>query len=359
MGGTPILGRMTNPSRNPDAEGVLRAATSAVTERVADLPEPVALARQVEKTGDAVLAAWNDEDDSPFFSLPPDPRIDPIRLLDLLRSEALVRCRESRDLWEPDDTLRLVRAFERVGGRIRQAEDGLLGAPVLDPYAREIVREIAHTLRSPLGSIVFLVDALRSGQSGPVTDLQRTQLGIVYRASLSLSEMLNGLVELSAPRPGEEPPEEPGGASLSSVLQEVENALRPVAEEKQIELQVVGPEAAVPVGGPALAGVLLPLSLVLMGAGGEGVLRIEGESGGGGSGLLLEIRRRGDELSRMRWDELESIFRSEAEDERFGVASEGIAFAAVRRRLRRLGGTLDVGGKTEESTFVVRVRIRG
>ena len=52
------------------------------------------------------------------------------------------------------------------------------------PDALRAVVEMAHDMRSPLGSILFLVDTIRRGQSGTVTQVQERQLGLIYGAAL-------------------------------------------------------------------------------------------------------------------------------------------------------------------------------
>src|SRR2546427_515091 len=52
------------------------------------------------------------------------------------------------------------------------------------PNGLELAVEMAHDLRSPLTSIMFLAETLQNGQAGPVTESQRHQLGLVYSAAL-------------------------------------------------------------------------------------------------------------------------------------------------------------------------------
>src|SRR6267378_214031 len=52
--------------------------------------------------------------------------------------------------------------------------------------AQELVVEMAHDLRSPLTSIMFLAEAMQRGQSGPINDTQRRQLGLIRSAALCL-----------------------------------------------------------------------------------------------------------------------------------------------------------------------------
>src|SRR5881397_1548096 len=55
------------------------------------------------------------------------------------------------------------------------------------PNGLDLVVEMAHDLRSPLTSILFLTEALHQGQTGPVTEAQQRALGLVYSAALCLS----------------------------------------------------------------------------------------------------------------------------------------------------------------------------
>jgi signal transduction histidine kinase len=55
--------------------------------------------------------------------------------------------------------------------------------------------EIAHDMRSPLAAILLLVDPIRRGQYGAVTETQERQLGLVYGAALSLSTLANDIID--------------------------------------------------------------------------------------------------------------------------------------------------------------------
>src|SRR5437899_4270682 len=57
-----------------------------------------------------------------------------------------------------------------------ESED--LASCLTGPNGLELVVEMAHDLRSPLTSILFLAESLRSGPNGPTSDAQRRQLGL-------------------------------------------------------------------------------------------------------------------------------------------------------------------------------------
>src|SRR2546426_12002729 len=77
------------------------------------------------------------------------------------------------------------------------AEPGDLASSLSTPNGLELVVEMAHDLRSPLTSILFLAEALRRGESGPVSDAQRRALGLLHSAALSLCATARDGLELA------------------------------------------------------------------------------------------------------------------------------------------------------------------
>src|SRR2546427_11103199 len=80
-------------------------------------------------------------------------------------------------------------------GSAAEPED--LASSLAGPNGLELVVEMAHDLRSPLTSILFLAESLRSGQSSPISDAQRRQLGLIYSAALCLCTAANDVLELA------------------------------------------------------------------------------------------------------------------------------------------------------------------
>jgi signal transduction histidine kinase len=95
--------------------------------------------------------------------------------------------------------------------------------------------EIAHDLRSPLTSILTLAETLRCGGSGPVTGVQQRQLGLIYSAALALSATASDLIELA--HGGDRLAQKaPSTFALTDILDSVRDIVRPMAEEKRVEL---------------------------------------------------------------------------------------------------------------------------
>ena len=99
--------------------------------------------------------------------------------------------------------------------------------------------EIAHDMRSPLAAILLLVEPIRRGRYGPVTPIQERQLGLIYGAALSLSSLANDVIDAARgqrPADGYSRP-----FSISSTINDACTVVRPIAEEKQLELNETYP----------------------------------------------------------------------------------------------------------------------
>lgn len=139
-----------------------------------------------------------------------------------------------------------------------EAED--LRAHMRGPGAFELLVEVAHDFRSPLTSILFLAEALRDGHSGPLSDVQRSQLGLIYSAAFGLAGVASDVMDLARKeRDLISGPAEP--FSVAEVFQSVERMVRPLVEEKGLQLRIVVPERWQATGHPhALSRVLLNLT---------------------------------------------------------------------------------------------------
>ena len=94
----------------------------------------------------------------------------PRRLLGLLRSR-MIRLAGERST--PEGASCSPSARLRVGGRQLEPNwDQRFADRLTGPDGLELVVELAHDLRSPLTSILFLGETMKRGRSGPVTRLQ-------------------------------------------------------------------------------------------------------------------------------------------------------------------------------------------
>jgi len=150
---------------------------------------------------------------------------------------------------DPAQLVGVLAALEDFAGRLR------LGAPnqfvdrLSAPDALQTVIEVAHDMRTPLGSILLLVDAIRREQSGPVTTVQERQLGLIYSAALGLSNITCDVVDAVRGNRLVEGRVRP--FSIGEMMNSVSEIVRPVGEEKGIVIELAYPSVDGRLGYPA------------------------------------------------------------------------------------------------------------
>jgi len=180
------------------------------------------------------------------------------RVLELLRAEVI-------RAWTDDGAAHaeihaILTAIERVREAAEHDAAERFSDRVSGTDGLDLLVAIAHDLRSPLTSILFLAESLQREQSGPVNDVQRRQLGIIYGAALGLSSVASDVIELA--RRGDKLMErEPTPFSVTAMLESVRDIVRPIAEEKGLAVRLAPPTIAARLGHPvALGRVLLNLT---------------------------------------------------------------------------------------------------
>ncbi len=204
-----------------------------------------------------------------WFSAAPDtpvrPKVDPRihstlgrRLLELLRGDVVEGWREV-DVPEPE-LLPLLVAMERVRVTIEPNWAQTFAQQLSGNDGLALLMDVAHDLRSPLTSILVLAETLQRGQSGPVNDAQRRQLGLIYTAALGLSSVASDIIEFTQ---GGDPllDQEPSVFSVTAMLESVRDIVRPIAEEKHLTVRLLAPTHDQRKGHPvALSRILLNLT---------------------------------------------------------------------------------------------------
>lgn len=155
--------------------------------------------------------------------------------------------------------LELMRGVDMVRRAIEPDWDRYFASQLSGPDGLNLVVEVAHDIRSPLTSIRCLAETLERGQSGPVTDVQRQQLRLIYSASLGLSSLATDVIEIA--RRGDQLVDgDPIPFSVTETLESVVQMVRPIAEEKGLSVRFEGPATDQRIGMPiALGRVLLNL----------------------------------------------------------------------------------------------------
>jgi signal transduction histidine kinase len=179
-------------------------------------------------------------------------------LLDRLGSVVLSLLDDDRTI-DRAEAVRLMRGVDQVRRAIEPDWDRYFSSQLSGPDGLNLVVEVAHDIRSPLTSIRCLAETLERGQSGPVTDVQRQQLRLIYSASLGLSSLATDVIEIA--RRGDQLADgDPIPFSVSEVLEGVVQMVRPIAEEKGLSVKFALPSTDQRIGMPiALSRVLLNL----------------------------------------------------------------------------------------------------
>ena len=181
-------------------------------------------------------------------------------LLELLRGELLAESRDGTPPADPEAVLAILRALERVREAVDPDWSQTFSSRLAGADGLGLVVEVAHDLRSPITSILFLAETLQRGQSGAVNDVQHRQLGLIYSAALGLSSMASDVIELA--RGGNQLVEkEAAPLSITAIVESVRDIVRPIAEEKGLKILLAPPASDHRLGRSlALSRVLLNLT---------------------------------------------------------------------------------------------------
>jgi signal transduction histidine kinase len=275
----------------------------------------------------------------------PDQRLGSVvgrRLLELLRGAVLEGWQEQPPA--PEVMLDILQRIEAVRRRIEPAWDQHFATRLAGPGGLELVVEVAHDLRSPLTSILFLAEMLQRGRSGEVNELQHRQLGLIYSAALGLSTVASNVIEMA--RGGNRlADEEPSPFSVREILESVHDIVRPIAEEKGLSVQIAHPVEDHRLGHPqALSRVLLNLTTNALKFTEEGFVRI-GAKKRGRDEVEFSVRDSGNGINPKALETLYMPFRRSATGDGYAFSGTGLGLALSRKLVEAMGSELQVETK--------------
>jgi signal transduction histidine kinase len=345
------------PGGGADAEpppDALRAAAAAVqdawTDERGDALDPAEVSRVLEWLASSVEAA--ERGDRPERGGPAASTLGR-HLFERLRAEVVRVWRAADQPPEPEAVLALLEAFERVREAIDPDWSEYFNSRLTGPDGLDLVVGVAHDLRSPLTSVLFLADTLGRGRSGPVTDLQQRQLRLIYSASLGLSSLTSDVIELA--RGGDQLIEKEVEAfSLAELLETLRDIVRPIAEEKGIALRYIVPASHRRVGRPhALSRVLLNLTTNALKFTDEGFVEITSKARGL-SGIEFSVRDTGRGMSNDALSTLYQPFRrTRVRGGRSGYhfSGTGLGLAMCRKLVEAMGSQLRYESRPDWGTL--------
>jgi signal transduction histidine kinase len=271
------------------------------------------------------------------------------RLLDSLRRAFVAQVRASGDAFDLPQVLCVLESIDRVSVAIDHDSAQRFVSRLSGPDATQLLVEVAHDMRSPLGSILFLAERLRNSQSGPVNQIQERQLGLVYSAAFGLSSLASDVIELA--RGGDRLVEmTPVPFSVSEIMTSVRAIVQPMAEEKGLVLKLTPPASDFRVGYPAaLNRVLLNLTTNALKFTTEGSVEVvTTQSGRSRVGFAVQDTGRG--IPPQVMNTLFDSFRRRVKPGEYFFSSAGLGLSICRKLVEAMGGTLHVETALEKGT---------
>ena len=321
-----------------------RAATElARSERIPESEIREQLSRVVRLgfgASETELAGCNGERREP---LSPVPR----HYAGALRSSLLLVVAQEGSGISGSELATLITAIEGVNPLLGVVSSNEFTRHLTNPDAVNAVVEIAHDMRSPLTSILFLVETLRRGRSGPVTTVQERQLGLIYGAALGLNTLACDVID--AVRGGQRLVDgRPIPFSIAEVILGVCDTVRPISEEKGLPMTHVLPAIDGRIGYPgALGRVLLNLMTNALKYTNEGSVTI-GATELCDTRLSFWVSDTGQGIPANVMAMLFHGFRPSASGMRFSNA--GLGLAICQDFLQSMGTSLQVESTPERGT---------
>jgi signal transduction histidine kinase len=260
------------------------------------------------------------------------------RLLDLVRSDLITQWSDS-----PPSSTFMVQTLQHIE-RAREAcvpdVEQRFAAELVDIGGLDLVVEVAHDMRSPLTSILFLAEILHREQSGALNDVQKRQIGIVYSAALGLVGMASDMIEVA--RGGNRlQAKSPVTFSVNEMLGSINALVSPFAEQKGVALSVRELQSEIRLGYPVpLSRILVTLATNAMKFTHEGSVEISAVSLGG-MRVEFSVHDSGPGIPPEAMDTLYQPFRRETTRKSgYTFSGTGLGLAICQRLIKALGSEL-------------------
>jgi signal transduction histidine kinase len=271
------------------------------------------------------------------------------RLMELLRRRFLARAAGLAMAPEPAGLLGLLLAVEEVQRDLEPDWAQHFADRLSGPDGMELVVEVAHDLRSPLTSILFLAETLQRGRSGPINAVQERQLGLIYSAAFGLSSLASDVIELA--RGGDRLVDlDPLPFSVADIFESVRDIVQPIAEEKGLQVRLQTPGDDFRVGHPvALSRVLLNLTTNALKFTSDGYVEVRGDRREG-TKVEFSVRDTGRGIPPHAMLTLFEPFRRRQKQGEYAFSGAGLGLSICRKLVEAMRSTLRVETSAESGT---------
>lgn len=237
--------------------------------------------------------------------------------------------------------LLFLQAFEDVDRQLAPAWEQQFAERLSGPDGLELVVEVAHDLRSPLTSILFLAETIQRGRSGPVTPLQQRQLGLIYSAAFGLASVASDVIELACG--GDRlVNQEPLAFAVADILESVRDIVQPISEEKRLEIRTSSSVPGTRIGQPvALSRILLNLTTNALKFTDQGYVELTAVSQGDHA-VEFSVRDTGRGIPDPAISMLFEPFRRRQKDRDYEFSGSGLGLSICRKLVEAMNGELAV-----------------
>jgi signal transduction histidine kinase len=283
------------------------------------------------------------------------------RLVVLIRAALLEQLDGLTPAPDGAQVLQLLGAIERIAQRLEVDWSQRFTDRLGGPDGLELVVEVAHDLRSPLTSILFLAETLQRSRSGPVNAVQERQLGLIYSAAFGLSSVASDVIELA--RGGDRLVDlDPIPFSITDILESVRDIVLPIAEEKSLTVRLSPPDSDFRIGHPvALSRVLLNLTTNALKFTAEGYVEVAAHQVSS-SRIEFSVRDTGRGIPPQSMATLFEPFRRRQKQGEYAFSGSGLGLSICRKLVEAMGSTLEVETAPEFGTrfhFVLELPMAG
>ncbi len=271
------------------------------------------------------------------------------RLVELVRRSLLTRAERLTPAVSATALLALLQAVEAVQRMLEPDWAQHFADRLSGPDGMELVVEVAHDLRSPLTSILFLAETLQRGRSGAINTVQERQLGLIYSAAFGLSSLASDVIELA--RGGDRLVDlDPLPFSVADIFESVRDIVQPIAEEKGLQVRLEPPAQDFRVGHPvALSRVLLNLTTNALKFTSDGHVEVRGEPREG-TNVEFSVRDTGRGIPSHAMLTLFEPFRRRQKQGEYAFSGAGLGLSICRKLVEAMHSTLRVETSPETGT---------